>query len=68
MLANSFNKKKVLHVFPKNFKRLSQPKDVVSERDRRSILEEVAYCRLNEKRLLKSKNYGNHRKKRTTRT
>ncbi|MAM18396.1 MAG: lysophospholipid acyltransferase family protein [Bacteroidota bacterium] len=57
MLANVFEKKKLLSKLPKNFKIPRSPKDIASETEKELMAEEVENCRKLDKRLLVSKNY-----------
>ncbi len=57
MLANVFERKKLLSKLPKNFKIPRSPKDIASETEKELMAEEVENCRKLDKRLLQSKNY-----------
>lgn len=57
MLANVFERKKLLAKLPKNLKIPRAPKDVISETKKELMIEEIENCRKMDKRLLTSKNY-----------
>jgi putative hemolysin len=57
MLANVFEKKKLVDKLPKSFKIPRSPKDIATETSRELMLQEVDNCRRMDKRLLQSKNY-----------
>ena len=57
MLANVFEKKKLLGGLPKTLKIPSSPKDIAEETNAELMCAEVDNCRKMDKRLLQSKNY-----------
>ncbi len=57
MLANPFEKKKLLETIPKKLKIPKAPKNIAGEVSKITIEKEVDNLRANEKRLLESKNY-----------
>ncbi|MDX1542748.1 MAG: lysophospholipid acyltransferase family protein [Christiangramia sp.] len=57
MLANAFEKKKLLSSLPKSLKIPRSPKDIVEETNTELMCAEVENCRKMDKRLLQSKNY-----------
>ncbi|MFV8225518.1 GNAT family N-acyltransferase [Christiangramia aquimixticola] len=57
MLANVFEKKKLLDKLPKSLKIPRSPKDIATETNADLMQREVEICRQLDKRLLQSKNY-----------
>lgn len=57
MLASAYEKKRLLDAIPKQIKLPSRPKEIIKEGALESILEEVDFCRENDKRLLTSNQY-----------
>ncbi|WP_026913910.1 GNAT family N-acyltransferase [Christiangramia portivictoriae] len=57
MLANVFEKKKLLSKLPRTLKIPRSPKDVAEETNSALMINEVENCRKMDKRLLQSKNY-----------
>lgn len=57
MLANVFEKKKLLSSLPKTLKIPRSPKDIAEETNSELMMMEVENCRKMDKRLLQSKNY-----------
>ena len=57
MLANAFQKKKLIEQLPKSIKLPKQPKKIAGAVSKETIEAEVAYLLANDKRLLESKNY-----------
>ncbi len=57
MLANPYEKKTLRESIPRNLKLAKSPKEIAVEGNVHSIKAELEFCRNNDKRLLKSKNY-----------
>ncbi len=57
MLSNSYDKKRLSDVLPKNLRRTKMPTEIVLASKNEEILAELEFCRLQDKRLLESKQY-----------
>jgi len=57
MLANSFEKKRLIDKLPKSLKLPKAPKKIALETNKKLMLAEIETCRILDKRLLGSKNY-----------